>query len=120
MPNAILLISCPDKKGITATVTNFVFENDGNIEHADQHIDKETNTFFMRAEWALDGFNIRKSEIEDEFRPIADRFKMTWNLYFTDEKPRVAVFVSKSLHCLYDLLWRQKAGQFPCEIALVV
>src|SRR3990167_6804239 len=71
MPNAILLISCPDKKGITATVTNFVFENGGNIEHADQHIDKETNTFFMRLEWALKDFKIKKEKIKEGFGVIA-------------------------------------------------
>ena len=120
MPNAILLISCPDKKGITASVTNFVFQNNGNIEHADQHIDKESDTFFMRIEWALNDFKIQKARIKSEFQAIADKFKMHWNLYFTDEIPRAAIFVSKHTHCLYDLLLRQQSGQLACTFPLIV
>lgn len=120
MPNAILLISCPDKKGITASVTNFVFQNNGNIEHADQHIDKESDTFFMRIEWALGDFKIPKSKIKSEFQTIADKYKMQWNLYFTDEISRAAIFVSKHAHCLYDLLLRQQSGQLACTIPLII
>ncbi len=120
MPNAILLISCPDQKGITATVTSFVFENGGNIIDASQHIDEQTNTFFMRIEWSLVDFKILKSKIAKTFGPIAQNFKMAWGLYFTDDIPKVAIFVSQHLHCLYDLLLRQKAGQLPCKIAVIV
>ncbi len=120
MPNAILLISCPDKKGITAAVTDFIYKNDGNIEHADQHIDKESSTFFMRIEWALQGFKIAQGAIAKSFQPIAEKFSMAWNLYFSDDKPRAAIFVSRQTHCLYDLLLRHKAGQLNCEIPLIV
>lgn len=120
MNNAILLISCPDAKGITAKVTSFVYQNGGNIEHADQHIDKQTNTFFMRIEWALDGFSIQKDNIESSFKPIADEYNMSWDIYFTDYIPKVAIFASKNLHCLYDMLLRYKANQFVCEIPLIV
>lgn len=120
MPNAILLISCPDKRGITAALTSFIFENNGNIEHADQHIDKESNTFFMRLEWSLEGFRIERSKIKENFEDIALKFNMDWQLYFNDEAPRVAVFVSKYLHCLYDLLSRYQSGQLHCRIPLVV
>ena len=120
MSNAILLISCSDKKGITATVTNFVFKNNGNIEHADQHIDEQSNTFFMRIEWSLKEFKIDKDKIAASFQSIADEFAMDWNLYFTDEAPRVAIFVSKYLHCLYDLLLRYKSGQFKCKVPLII
>ena len=109
MPNAILLISCPDKRGITATVTNFVFNNNGNIEHADQHIDKEANIFFMRIEWSLEKFLLDKDEIAENFKKIADEFQMEWHLYFTDELPRVAIYTSSQQHCLYDLLLRHKS-----------
>ncbi len=119
-PHAILLISCPDNKGITAAVTGFIARHEGNIIHADQHIDEETNTFFMRIEWALQGLMINRTEISSLFTPIANQFKMTWQLHFTDEKPRVAIFVSKQLHCLHDLLYRYKSGQFACDIALIV
>ena len=120
MANGILLISCRDQKGITAAVSNFVAINNGNIEHADQHIDHQTEIFFMRIEWAMEGFKIPKEKIRGEFLSIANRFAMSWNLYFTDDVSRVAVFVSKPLHCLYDLLLRQKSQQMRCEIPLII
>ncbi len=120
MSHAILLISCPDTKGITAAVANFVYENNGNIVHADQHIDEQANTFFMRIEWSLDGFAIGKEKVAQSFQTIIDKFQMKWELYFTDQPPRVAIFVSKHLHCLYDLLFRQRAGQLACEIPLII
>ncbi|UCD15770.1 MAG: formyltetrahydrofolate deformylase [Candidatus Omnitrophota bacterium] len=120
MNNAILLISCPDKKGITAKITSFIFRNNGNIEHADQHIDFQTNTFFMRIEWALKGFRIAKKDISKKFSLIAREFKMSWSLYFTQETPRMAIFASKLTHCLYDLLLRHNEGQFKCKIPLII
>lgn len=120
MNHAILLISCPDQKGITAAVTGFVASNNGNIVHADQHIDEQSSTFFMRLEWALDGFRLGDEAISAAFTPIAERFAMTWELSFSNVKSRVAIFVSKHLHCLHDLLIRHKVGQLPCEMVLVV
>jgi len=120
MNHAILLISSPDKRGITATVTNFIYENDGNVVHADQHIDEKNNIFFMRVEWSLDGFKIEKGDISQFFEPIAKRFGMSWELYFTDEPIRVAIFASKPLHCLNDLLFRHQTGQLRCEISLII
>ena len=119
MTNAILLISCPDKRGITATVTNFVYENGGNIIHAEQHIDDQENIFFMRIEWSLAGFAIDKDGIGPAFQPIALTFGMNWSLYFFDQAPKVSIFVSKHLHCLYDLLLRHRSGQFNCEMVSV-
>ena len=120
MNNAILLISCPDQKGITASVTSFIFQNDGNILHADQHIDEQSGTFFMRVEWSLDGFRLTRELIKPSFEPLARRFKMNWELSFTDEPLRVAIFVSRSLHCLFDLLYRYRYGQLSCRIPLIV
>ncbi len=120
MNHAILLISCPDRKGITATVTNFIYQHGGNILHSDQHIDEQTNTFFMRVEWSLKGFDIPRERIEGHLQAIAQRFGMKWELCFTGRPPRVAIFVSKHLHCLYDLLYRKKAGHFSCVVALIV
>lgn len=120
MKRAILLISCRDQKGITAAVTNFIFQNQGNIVHADQHIDEQSNTFFMRIEWSLDGFKLKRDDIHPEFSIIAKLFNMTWKISFSDQKARVAIFVSKHLHCLYDLLYRHKTGQLFCEIPLLV
>ncbi len=120
MNKAILLISCPDQKGITAAVTTFISEHSGNILHADQHIDEQSNTFFMRIEWSLDGFDIAKEKVKSNFSPIALRFSMSWDLYFSDWPSQVAVFVSKPLHCLYDLLLRHREGQLPCRIPLII
>ncbi len=120
MSHAILLISCPDSKGITAAVTGFIATHNGNIIHADQHIDENSNTFFMRIEWSLEGFNLKRDKIADAFGSIAGQFHMNWDLSFTDRKLRVAVFVSKHLHCLYDLLYRYRSGQLSCEIPLII
>jgi len=120
MANAIILVSCPDQKGITAEITNFIYRSNGNIEHADQHIDKETNTFFMRIEWSLDGFVLNRESISIEFSKVAKKFSMSWNLYFSDYTPNVAIFVSKHLHCLEDLLIRHKYQEFHCNIPLII
>jgi formyltetrahydrofolate deformylase len=120
MKHAILLISCQDQIGITAAVTNFIFQNQGNIVHAEQHIDEQSNTFFMRIEWSLDGFKLKREDIQPAFLVIAKSFNMTWKLFCSDQKIRVAIFVSKRLHCLYDLLNRHKTGQFFCDIVLLV
>ena len=120
MNHAILLISCPDSKGITAAVTGFIANNNGNIIHADQHIDEQSNTFFMRMEWSLGGFSIKREQITESFEPIARKFKMTWALHFVDHKERAAIFVSKHLHCLYDLLYRYRSGQLHCDIPVII
>ena len=118
--NAILLLSCPDKKGIVAGVSNFIFKNGGNIVHADQHTSVGSKTFFMRIEWELNGFRIPRREIGAAIAPLANRFGMKWDLRFTDEVPRVALFVSRHVHCFHDLIMRRRMGEFRAEIPLVV
>ena len=120
MCHAILLISSPDERGITASVTDFIYKNNGNIIHADQHIDEQNNTFFMRIEWSLDGFNIDKDDVAAQLKPITEKFQMKWELSFTDQRPQVAIFVSRHLHCLQDLLYRHKSGQLACNIPLII
>ncbi len=117
---AVLLLSCPDQKGLVASVSDFLYRNDGNIIHADQHTDPEEGIFLQRVEWELAGFRIPREEIGEAFRPIADRFGMTWDLRFSDYVPRIAVFVSKQAHCMYDLLARRNMGELSAEIPLVV
>ncbi|MFH1416348.1 MAG: formyltetrahydrofolate deformylase [Elusimicrobiota bacterium] len=118
--HGILLISCPDRRGLIAAVTDFIYTNNGNIEHADQHVDKKKGIFFMRIEWSLEGFSIPRESITGEFSPIATKYEMEWQLHFTDYKPKIAIFVSKKLHCLYDLLYRYKEGQLNFEIPLII
>ncbi len=121
MVRAQLLLHCPDKPGIIAQVTNFITVNKGNIVYLDQYVDHVENIFFMRIEWELDGFLIPKEKIEDYFQTLyAQKYDMSFRLYFTDYKPRMAVFVSKMSHCLYDLLARYTAGEWEVEIPLIV
>lgn len=117
---ATLLISCPDQKGLVASVSNFIYQNGGNIIHADQHTDLEKKVFLQRVEWELKGFGIPRENIKKEFSTIADKFKMNWQLHFSDYVPKIAVLVSKSEHCLYDILARQKMGELKAEIPLVI
>jgi formyltetrahydrofolate deformylase len=117
---AVLLLSCADQKGLVATVADWIYRLGGNIVEADQHSDLEVGVFLQRVEWDLDGFRLGREEIGPAFRPIAERFGMRWDLRFTDHVPRMAILVSKLGHCLYDLLWRQKAGEFRAEVPLVV
>ncbi len=117
---AILLLSCPDRKGLVAGVSDFIYRNDGNILHADQHIDPEKSIFLQRVEWELKGFRIPREKIGEEFRSMADRFGMTWELRFSDYVPRMALLVSRVEHCMYDLLSRQRMGEFKTTIPLVI
>ncbi len=118
--SAVLLISCRDQKGLVAAVSDFLYRNDGNIIHADQHTDREEGVFLQRVEWELNGFAIPREGIAAAFEPIAQRFGMSWSLRFSDYVPRVAVFVSKLPHCLYDLLARWRMGEFRAEVPLVI
>jgi formyltetrahydrofolate deformylase len=117
---AVLLLSCRDQKGLVAAVSDFLYRHDGNIVHADQHTDREEGIFLQRVEWELAGFGIARGEIEAAFRPIAERFDMTWSLRFSDEVPRVAVLVSKLHHCLYDIMARWRLGELRAEIPLII
>ncbi len=118
---AILLINCPDKSGILAAVTDFININKGNILYLDQHVDYEQNVFFMRVEWDLTNFLIPKNKIEEYFNTLyAIKYEMTFQLYFGDEKPRMAIFVSKMSHCLFDILVRYAAGEMNVEIPLII
>ena len=117
---AVLLLSCPDQKGLVATVSDFIYRNDGNILDFDHHTDLEDNLFLLRATWDVGGFKIPRTEIATAFRPVAARFGMSFELRFSDDVPRVAIFVSKLDHCLQDLLWRWRAGELRAEVPLVV
>ena len=116
----VLLLSCPDARGIVASISNFIFKNNGNILHAAQHTAQPENILFMRIEWDLDGFRIPREEIKDAFEPMAERFKMKWNIYFSDYVPKIAIFVSKPVYCFYDLILRHRMGEFKAEIPLVI
>jgi len=115
---AVLLIDCPDRKGLVAGVSGLLYRLGANITHADQHQDDEAGLFFMRVEWMLDGFDL--SAFRTEFEVMAAELHMQWQLKVMSEIPRVAVFVSQYLHCLVDILHRQQAGELHCTIPLIV
>jgi formyltetrahydrofolate deformylase len=120
-PTAILLLHCPDTHGIITDVTKFITDNQGNIVDLDQYVDHIDNMFFMRLEWDLSEFIIPRDKIKEYFDTLyAQKYQMTFSLYFSDEKPRMAIFVSKMSHCLYDLLARYKAGEWDVEIPCIV
>jgi formyltetrahydrofolate deformylase len=118
---AILLIHCPDKPGILAAVTEFINQHQGNILYLDQYVNREEKVFFMRVEWDLCSFQIPKDKIEEYFRTLLGlRFDMNFSLYFSEARPRMAIFVSKMSHCLYDLLARYAAGEWKVDIPLII
>lgn len=120
-PTAILLLHCPDKQGIITDVTKFITDNKGNIVYLDQYVDRQDGMFFMRIEWELEEFIIPREKLKDYIQTLyAAKHQMTFNLYFNDEKPRMAIFVSKMSHCLYDLLARYKAGEWDVEIPCII
>ncbi|NJP09532.1 MAG: formyltetrahydrofolate deformylase [Leptolyngbyaceae cyanobacterium RU_5_1] len=117
---AILLISCPDQKGLVAKFANFIYANGGNIIHADQHTDFAAGSFLTRIEWQLDGFNLPREIIGPAFNAIAQPLQANWQLHFSDTIPRIAIWVSKQDHCLFDLLWRQRSGELKADIPLMM
>lgn len=119
--SAILLIHCPDQKGLVAAVTEFISKNGGNILALEQHVDQLAGVFFMRVEWDLAGFAIPDEKLADFFDTlIGKRHRMTFKLHFSDERLRMALFVSKPAHCLYDILGRVQAGEWQVDIPLIV
>lgn len=120
-PTAILLLHCPDQPGIISEMTRFITDNKGNIVYLDQYVDRQDSVFFMRIEWELDRFLIPRDKIEEYISTLyAQRYHMTFNLYFNDIRPRMAIFVSKMSHCLYDLLARYKAGEWDVDIPCII
>ena len=121
MTTAKLLLHCPDKPGILAEVTDFITVNKGNIIYLDQYVDHVENIFFMRIEWELKDFLVPQEKIEVYFRTLyGQKYEMDFRLYFSDVKPRMAIFVSKLSHCLFDMLARYTAGEWNVEIPLII
>jgi formyltetrahydrofolate deformylase len=117
---ATLLISCPDQRGLVAKFANFIYANGGNITHADQHTDFEAGLFLTRIEWQLKGFNLPKNLIAPAFNAIAQPLNAKWELHFSDTLSRIAIWVSRQDHCLFDLIWRHRAKEFQAEIPLII
>ncbi len=117
---AILLLSCADQNGLVAKISNFISENNGNIVDLDEHVDSDQNMFFIRVAWRMNGFKIEKKDIYSKFQPLAEKFNAKWEINFTEQKPKLAIFVSKYDHALQEILWRNKFGEFNTEIVAII
>jgi len=121
MQKIIILIHCEDQKGIIAAVTDFILRVEGNIVYIDQHVDVEQGVFFMRLECELTNKNSNLEMIKNVFQQtIATDFNMSWEFHLKEQKPKMALFVSKYDHCLFDILGRYSAGELNVEIPLIV
>jgi len=118
--SAVLLVSCPDRKGLVATVSDYIYKHGGNILHTDEHTDAASSWFLMRVEFDLSGFDVPLTEVHKSFGPIAELFHMDWRLADSASRPKMAIMVSKYDHCLVDLLYRHKIGELRCEIPLII
>ncbi len=117
---ATLLVSCPDQQGLVAKISSFIYSNGGNIIHADHHTDLAADLFLTRIEWQLNDFHLDRALIGPAFNAIAKPLQADWQLHFSDTKPRLSIWVSRQDHCLYDLLWRYRAGELNAEIPLII
>jgi formyltetrahydrofolate deformylase len=118
--SAILLISCPDRKGEVATIADFVYRHNGNILHADEHADEESGLFLMRVEFDPRDFDVDLADFGKYFSPVAETFNMKWRLAQSSQRQRMIILVSKYDHCLVDLLYRHKSGELACDIPLII
>lgn len=116
-----LLLHCPDQEGIILAITDFIFKNDGNVLELDQHTDSENGVFFLRVKWSVDQFKIPPNKIGEYFDTlVAKPFGMVWELHVSDHTPKMAIFVSKLSHCLFDILSRKSSGELDVNIPLIV
>ena len=118
--SAVLLLSCPDRKGVVASVSGFIYQHGGNILHADEHGDADSNTFLMRVEFDPAQLDLPLSDFCAQFEKTAQKFEMQWRLAISDARTRVAILVSKYDHCLVDLLYRHQSGELVCDLACVI
>jgi len=118
--SAVLLLSCPDQKGVVAAIAGFIYQHGGNILHADEHSDRDSGMFLMRVEFDPAEFDIPLAEFPRCFSPIASSLHLEWRLAGSEERPRMAILVSKQDHCLVDLLYRHQSGELASEIPCIV
>ena len=117
---AVLLLSCPDKVGLVSSITNFISENNGNIVDLDEHVATSEKMFFIRVVWDLTEFRIPISDLDSEFGNFLTEIDAKFEIKLLNEKSRTAIFVSKYDHCLFEILWRNRIGEYPFEISLII
>ena len=117
-----LLLSCPDQRGLVAHIAQFIFAHGGNIIDLDEHVDTNEGLFFLRVSWNMTGFALSGDEVSNAFQPMAEEFQAQWTIKLsrTQDRRRLAIFVSKYDHCLQEILWRQGLGEFQADISLIV
>ena len=117
-----LLLSCPDQRGLVARIAQFIFTRGGNIIDLDEHVDTNEGLFFLRVSWNMTGFALSGDEVSNEFQPMAEEFQAQWTIKLsrTQDRRRLAIFVSKYDHCLQEILWRHELGEFQADISLIV
>jgi formyltetrahydrofolate deformylase len=117
---AILLLSCPDRVGLVARLSHFIFERGGNIIDLEEHVDPDEKIFSIRIAWDIKNFSLKANEIEEAFTPLAKEFNAGWKISFAEKKIRTAVFVSQYDHCLQEILWRYSLGEFANDIVAII
>jgi len=117
---AVLLLSCPDRMGLVSRISHFIFERGGNIMSLSEHVDRESDLFSIRIAWSMENFTIPADQVGEAFKPLAREFAANCSIHFPEQKPRVAVFVSKYDHCLREILWRHSLNEFGAEIPLII
>lgn len=117
---AVLLLTCPDRRGLVSRIAHFIFERGGNILTLDEYVDPEDKLFSIRISWSMADFSIPFDEVSDAFAPLAKEFRAHWTINFLEKRRRVAVFVSKYDHCLREILWRHSLDEFGIEIPLII
>lgn len=117
---ATLILSCANQKGLVARISQFVFQRGGDIINLDEHVEKEEQMFFIRVEWDLKDFLISNEQFEKEFSVLAAEFRATWEIKYSYNRPKIAIFVSKYDHCLQEILWRKSYNELDADIALII
>ncbi len=117
---AILLLTCPDRRGLVSRIAHFIFERGGNILTLDEYVDPEDKVFAIRIAWSMENFSIPADELADAFKPLAKEFAATWEISFREKRRCVAIFVSKYDHCIREILWRHSLDEFGIEVPLII
>ena len=119
-PSIILRIVCPDRPGLVSTITSWISNYGGNIKHSDHHTDQDAGLFLSRIEWSANNFPLNKIEINNHLEKIMSNINGKYYINYSDELPKVAIFVSKQNHCLIDLLWRVRNGELKMKVPLII
>lgn len=117
---ATLLLSCPDQKGLVARISQFIFQQGGNILNLDEHVESEEKMFFTRVEWSMAEVRLSISEFEKEFSELANAISAEWEIRYSNDKNRLAIFVSKYEHCIQEILWLYSIGELNAQIKLII